>query len=242
MRLMRRTRETAERGIRSLRRRALVGACLGWLAGVALDERIFAVHAFGFDRERLETTMRERFGTPGVQALHEWLTLLQSQAERPLKSQLTAINAFWNRVVLGSEDSLIWGQPDYWATPLETLGKRAGDCDDYVIGKYFSLLYLGIPGEQLRFIYVRARLGGAGSTQSIAHMVLGHYATPQGEPLVLDNMTSDILPARDRPDLSPVFSFNAQGIYVPGKQPTPAQRISRWPDLLARMQQEGFMP
>ena len=40
----------------------------------------------------------------------------------------------------------------------------------------------------------------------------------------------------------PVFSFNAQGIYVPGKQPTPAQRISRWPDLLARMQQEGFMP
>ena len=141
-----------------------------------------------------------------------------------------------------SEDAIVWGQPDYWATPLESLGKRAGDCEDYVIGKYFSLLHLGVAGAQLRFIYVRARIGGAGSTQSVAHMVLGYYETPQSEPLVLDNMLNEILPARERPDLGPVFSFNAQGIYVPGKQPTSAERISRWPDLLARMQQEGFMP
>ncbi|MGB6100029.1 MAG: transglutaminase-like cysteine peptidase [Comamonas sp.] len=243
MQLVRRTSETAEGGTGAWRRRVLLCACAGWLAGAAaLDGCLPKAHAFGFDRERLETTMRERFGAPGVQRLREWLALLQAQAARPLKARLAAVNEFWNRVVLSSEDISVWGQSDYWATPLESLGKRAGDCEDYVIGKYFSLLYLGMPGEQLRFIYVRARIGGVGSAQSIAHMVLGYYETPQGEPLVLDNMINDILPARDRPDLTPVFSFNAGGIYLPGRQPTPAERISRWPDLLARMQQEGFMP
>ena len=71
-------------------------------------------------------------------------------------------------------------------------------------------------------------------------MVLGYYETPNGEPLILDNMTSSIAPAAQRADLTPVFSFNAQGIFVPGGQATPADRISRWPDLLARMRQEGI--
>ena len=225
-----------------VRRRALLRAG-GALVFAALGRHLApAAHALQFDSAKLQASMRERYGADGVAALNEWLALLQAQAGKPRQAQLAAVNAFWNRIVMGSEDSIVWTQQDYWATPLESLGKRAGDCEDYVIGKYFSLLHLGAPGEQLRFIYVRARIGGAGSTQSVAHMVLGHYETPQSEPLVLDNMINEILPARERPDLSPVFSFNAQGIYVPGKQPTPAERISRWPDLLARMQQEGFMP
>ena len=224
------------------RRRAMLRAG-GVLVFAALGRRLTPeARAFAFDSAKLQATMRERYGADGVAALNEWFALLQAQAGRPRKAQLAAVNAFWNRIVIGSEDTIVWGQQDYWATPLEALGKRAGDCEDYVIAKYFSLLHLGVPGEQLRFIYVRARIGGTSSTQSVAHMVLGYYETPQSEPLVLDNMVNDILPARERPDLSPVFSFNAQGIYVPGKQPTPAQRISRWPDLLARMQQEGFMP
>ena len=224
------------------RRRALLRAG-GALVFAALGHHLApAARAFQFDSAKLQASMRERYGADGVAALNEWLALLQTQAGRPRQAQLAAVNAFWNRIVMGSEDSIVWTQQDYWATPLESLGERAGDCEDYVIGKYFSLLHLGLAGEQLRFIYVRARIGGAGSTQSVAHMVLGYYETPQSEPLVLDNMLNEILPARERPDLGPVFSFNAQGIYVPGKQPTSAERISRWPDLLARMQQEGFMP
>ena len=137
---------------------------------------------------------------------------------------------------------MLWSQPDYWATPLETLGKGAGDCEDYVIGKYFSLLRLGVAVEKLRLIYVRARLGGAGSTQSIAHMVLGYYETPAAEPLVLDSLLDNIMPASQRKDLTPVFSFNAQGVYVAGAQPASVDRITRWRDLLARMKQEGFLP
>ncbi len=198
--------------------------------------------AFDFDASRLQTGMQSRYGAKGAQALRQWLDMLQQQAGKPLQQQLPAVNQFWNRAVVQTEDSVLWSQPDYWATPVETLGRGAGDCEDYVIGKYFSLLRLGVAEENLRLIYVRARMGGVGSTQSIAHMVLGHYATPTAEPLVLDSMLDPILPSSQRRDLTPVFSFNAQGVYVAGAQPSPVERITRWSDLLARMRQEGFLP
>ena len=198
--------------------------------------------ALDFDASRMHASMQSRYGAPGAKALNAWLAMLDGQKNKPLQQQLSAVNEFWNRAVVQTDDSMLWAQPDYWATPLETLGKGAGDCEDYVIGKYFSLQRLGVPIEKLRLIYVRARMGGVGSTQSIAHMVLGYYEVPTAEPLVLDSMVDFLLPASQRTDLTPVFSFNAQGVYVAGAQPASVDRITRWRDLLARMKQEGFLP
>lgn len=196
-----------------------------------------------FDVAMLERTMRTRYGAQGVQRLQNWLGVLQEQRGLTQEQQLERVNDFWNKIVLASDDPTVWGEADYWATPLESLGKRSGDCEDFVIGKYFTLLHLGVPVEKLRLVYVRARIGGLGSTQSIAHMVLGFYPTPDATPLVLDNLVGEILPASERGDLTPVFSFNGQGIYVPGaSQKAPVERIGRWQGLLVRMQQEGFRP
>lgn len=200
------------------------------------------VHALDFQVQLMRQTMQQRFGDAGVQRLDAWLDFLNQHANVQGRLQLQAVNDYWNRAVIGSEDVQIWGEAEYWATPLETLGKRAADCEDFVIGKYFSLLKLGVPVEKLRFIYVRARMGGIGSTQSIAHMVLGYYETPQSEPLVLDNLVGSMLPASQRNDLTPVFSFNAQGIYVAGAQPSSVSRIGRWQGLMEKMKQEGFVP
>lgn len=213
----------------------------GMLGVLALQAQSGAV-ALDFDEGRLQGSMQSRYGAAGVQRLGQWLAMLQTQKSRPLSQQLPAVNEFWNRAVVQTDDSLLWSQPDYWATPLETLGKGAGDCEDYVVGKYFSLLRLGVPAEKLRLIYVRARMGGVGSTQSIAHMVLGYYEVPTGEPLVLDSMVDFLQPSSQRKDLTPVFSFNAQGVYVAGAQPSSVDRITRWRDLLTRMKQEGFLP
>lgn len=213
----------------------------GMLGVLALQAQPDAV-ALDFDEGRLQGRMQSRYGAAGVQRLGQWLAMLTAQKSRPLSQQLPAVNEFWNRAVVQTEDSMLWAQPDYWATPLETLGKGAGDCEDYVIGKYFSLLRLGVPGDKLRLIYVRARMGGVGSTQSIAHMVLGYYEVPTAEPLVLDSMVDFLLPSSQRKDLTPVFSFNAQGVYVAGAQPSSVDRITRWRDLLTRMKQEGFLP
>ena len=183
-----------------------------------------------------------RYGVRGERAAQAWLQLMRSGHDLPERDKLTRVNEFWNRSVLSSEDSRVWNQTDYWATPLQTLGVGAGDCEDYVIGKYFSLVGMGVSPEKLQLIYVRARMGGPGSRESVAHMVLGYYATPNAVPLVLDNLVSSILPATQRRDLIPVFSFNTSGVYVDGKSSAPIERIGRWSDLMSRMESEGIRP
>jgi len=157
--------------------------------------------------------------------------------------QCEQVNQFINRHVRYREDIDHWQQTDYWATPMETLGSRGGDCEDFTIAKYMTLLKLGVPNERLRLIYVRAAIGGANSSVSQAHMVLGYYATPDAVPLILDNLVTRVLPANQRADLKPVFSFNSVGLWVgnnPESQADPTARLSRWRDVLARMQAEGF--
>ncbi len=224
-------------------RRLLRRACLAiTLSLVFAYVAAPTIAALEFDALRIQQTAQSRFGPSAARAVSGWLALLAQHRATPESQQLRVVNNFWNTEVRGGEDKDIWRETDYWATPLETLGKQAGDCEDFVIAKYFSLVHMGIPPEKLRLIYVRARIGGMGSTQSIAHMVLGYYETPESDPLVLDNLSTSIMPASQRRDLTPVFSFNAQGIYVAGAAPASPDRISRWRGVLARMQQEGFVP
>ncbi|AOB33592.1 transglutaminase [Bordetella sp. H567] len=196
--------------------------------------------ALELDSARLEQVAASRYGGKGAHAVAAWLQLLQDDAALAEADKLSSVNNFWNRRLMQAEDQTIWGQADYWATPLEALGKGAGDCEDFVIGKYFSLIKLGVPTSKLRFVYVRARIGGPESSEQIAHMVLAYYSTADAVPLVLDSLISDILPASQRRDLTPVFSFNADGVYVDGKHAAPVDRIGRWRDLLQRMAREGI--
>lgn len=159
--------------------------------------------------------------------------------------KLKKTNEFINRNVRFVDDIGNWGQNDYWATPLETLGKGQGDCEDYVIAKYYSLVLLGVPADRLRLIYVQARTGSGSASPAQAHMVLAYYSEPDEEPWVLDNLVGEVRLASRRPDLSPVFSFNAKGIFsgTGGQVVAPAVgagRLSRWEDLLKRVASEGF--
>jgi predicted transglutaminase-like cysteine proteinase len=125
------------------------------------------------------------------------------------------------------------------------LGRSAGDCEDFAIAKYFTLREAGVDADKLRLIYVRAKTGSTDSAPTQAHMVLAYYAQAESEPLVLDNLIGDIRPASRRPDLVPVFSFNAKGVFtgISAKDATPAGgtgRLSRWEELLKRARAEGF--
>ncbi|MOA43139.1 hypothetical protein D3C78_1652620 [compost metagenome] len=73
-------------------------------------------------------------------------------------------------------------------------------------------------------------------------MVLTYYASPSAEPLVLDNLVGEIRPASQRRDLLPVYAFNAEGLYLPGKngKKSDSKKLSRWQDLLKKMRAEGF--
>lgn len=202
-----------------------------------------ALKVAAVDFDRMQRVISQRFGTVAVASLQDWQRLLQESTDQPAPAKLQQVNDFFNRRIRFGEDQEIWGQSDYWATPMETLGRGAGDCEDFTIAKYFTLLLLGIPEEKLRLIYVQARLGGANSSITQAHMVLAFYPTPEAEPLILDNLINDLQPASRRPDLQPVFSFNRQGLWQGASGARGAggpSSLSRWEQLLKRARAEGF--
>ncbi|GAA5316039.1 MAG: hypothetical protein AseanaTS_12440 [Candidatus Pelagadaptatus aseana] len=45
-------------------------------------------------------------------------------------------------------------------------------------------------------------------------MVLAYYPSPEAEPLILDNINKKVLPASQRKDLLPVYSFNAKNLWL----------------------------
>jgi len=203
---------------------------------------LLAVGHATFDPHKLQTLMQERYGSEGVLIFSAWKNMLAQTYSSTELAQLEQVNQFFNQRLQFTDDYLLWQEKDYWATPLQTMGKRGGDCEDFVIAKYVSLLKLGMPADKLRLIYVRAHLPGTGEVQ--AHMVLGYYATPDAIPLILDNLQPTITSAEQRSDLTPVFSFNSQGLWIGDTASTssPTARLSRWRDVLQRMQQEGLAP
>ncbi len=137
--------------------------------------------------------------------------------------KLHGVNDFYNKVPYLS-DLKNWKKNDYWSTPFEFLGHDKGDCEDYVIAKYFALRYLGIPSEKLYFSYVKSL------KYRQAHMVLTYFETPKVIPLVLDNYEPKILPASARRDLRPVYNFNGEALFrasKKGKQGKPMQRTDK---------------
>jgi len=186
-----------------------------------------------------------RVGPGAVAALPALQALLRADGPQGDAAWLDAVNGFFNRRLAFQSDALVWGVEDHWASPLEALDKAAGDCEDYAIAKFFTLLAAGVPGDRLRLVYVRAlRRLPAGATVSEAHMVLAYYPQPGADPLVLDNLRPEILPASRRTDLTPVFSFNHVGLWMgAGAAPAgdPLARLSRWREVLAKARAEGFL-
>lgn len=174
----------------------------------------------------------------GRHRIDAWQRLLSTEKQISEREKLEVVNQFFNHQIRYEEDIDNWHEIDYWATPIESLGKGAGNCKDYAIAKYFSLRHLGVPNEKLLITYVKAlRLNRA-------HMVLTYYPSPNAEPLVLDSLIDAIKPASQRTDLLPVYAFNGEGLWLPGakgnKRVGDTKRLSRWQDVLRKMQAEGF--
>ena len=115
--------------------------------------------------------------------------------------KLSHINSFLNKI-LPAQDISVNSSTDYWATPKEFLVQGHGDCEDYAIAKYFTLLELGIKKENLYFSVVSVK-----GSKSL-HMVLLYVEDKNQTPLVMDNLSSKVIFLNQRKDLTPNFAFN----------------------------------
>ncbi|WP_244896781.1 transglutaminase-like cysteine peptidase [Vibrio panuliri] len=181
--------------------------------------------------QRLVDSVTRVYGERAGLRVTTWRNEMRVYRGLSEREQLTRVNQFFNQLNFVNDDKL-WGKNDYWATPLEFLGSNAGDCEDFTIAKYFSLLELGVSDKKLRLIYVKAL------SLNQFHMVLAYYSHPAAEPLILDNINPEIMTATKRRDLLPIYSFNGSNLWLMksknGQLAGKSSRLSLWNDLRAR--------
>ena len=196
------------------------------------------------DLDKMQSLALSRYGPDTEQTVVDWRQLIDKIQPLAEDKKLVAVNDFFNARIRWVEDIDNWGENDYWATPLETMARRKGDCEDFSIAKFVTLLLAGVEMEKLRITYVKAQMGGRLSKKYVAHMVLAYYPTPSGDPMILDNMVDSVRPASRREDLKPVFGFNSKGLWVGGSTAPatkdPGAKLSRWRDVLQRLSADGL--
>ncbi len=112
--------------------------------------------------------------------------------------QLEKVNAYMNQAKY-VVDQVNYQVDDYWATPGQFFAKM-GDCEDYAIAKYLTLLALGWDSAKLRVVAVQDM------NLKIPHAVL---AITQGdEVFILDNQIQQVMAAEKIKHYRPIYSVN----------------------------------
>jgi predicted transglutaminase-like cysteine proteinase len=92
---------------------------------------------------------------PCPTAARRFLSIVENGRQRQGRALLGEINRAINLSIRPMSDLAQYGVEDYWASPLESLGSGAGDCEDYAIAKYVALEESGIAPTDLQLEIVR---------------------------------------------------------------------------------------
>ncbi len=194
----------------------------------------FSSHAFEITPE-LVYLVAAKYGQAAVHRLEDLRSVIEKSRHKNERMKIKAVNDYFNRFPY-SRDIIVWKKEDHWATPIEMLGMHGADCEDYSIAKYFTLREMGVPVEKLQIMYLQLKPNDVNQP----HMVLAYYETPTASPLILDNMEEDILPADAREDITPIYSFNSEGVWLlnsrgKGRRISSSSRIKLWSDMNMRL-------
>jgi predicted transglutaminase-like cysteine proteinase len=194
---------------------------------------LIASKTFNISESQLNS-ISSKYGSSGKNRVEAWDSMIESSKNESLLNKIKNVNDFFNQITYKT-DAAHWKQKDYWATPFEFMGTGAGDCEDYAIAKYFSLVKLGIPDDKLRITYVIYKKTNSRFEQ--AHMVLTYYHKTGAEPVILDNINRTLQLASKRNDLKPVYSFNASGLWqakTKGDTRVGDNNLKSWKNLMDR--------
>lgn len=194
---------------------------------------IYAAQTTQIDNKEIIDALDKTYGKRAAIRGNAWVKILTQSDPLTDLEKLEKVNRFFNHFHF-IDDIKLWGVNNYWATPIEFIGVNGGDCEDYSIAKYYTLLELGVPDEKMRITMVRA------VHLNQYHMVLAYYDTPASVPLILDNIDGEIKPATKRNDLLPVYSFNGTQLWLNkekgrGILAGNSKRLKRWTSLKKRL-------
>ena len=78
------------------------------------------------DYTKMESAMSTKYGAEGLERLKAWSVLMNNLKTETADAatKVDRINEFFNRQVTWGSDAKVWGDKDYWATPIETVLRR----------------------------------------------------------------------------------------------------------------------
>lgn len=133
-----------------------------------------------------------------TEKINKWHIFLDSIRSKNPDEQIKAVNNYMNRVpYISDKDN--YGVGDYWATLAEFL-ERGGDCEDYALAKYFSLLELGFDAKQMKIVILYDRSKG------LDHTVLA--LTWDGKTEILDNQSRYVRDADALQHYKPIYAIS----------------------------------
>ena len=145
-------------------------------------------------------------GTPGAKQPNDFKSyraILDQVKDERRARQIPKVNFMVNRLLSYRDDIHLWKAREYWASPVESLTRRAGDCEDYAILKYALLRDLGVADKDMRIVVLR----DTAARQYHAVLSVKH----DGKWLVLDNRFSRVRFERDLPNYKVLYTVNAEG-------------------------------
>lgn len=193
--------------------------------------------------EKLLEEIKQRYGKFAYNRVKSYLETVHSLKYATESKKLKRMNVFLNWLV-SEKDSVIWKQEDYWASREEFLLRGRGDCEDYVIAKYFTFRDLGIDNDKLYLAVVYNKYNRED------HAVLLYYPDQKALPVVLDNINPKLLPLNQRNDLELKYVFNSEGLrefesngrLKPGDVTGGKKLYGSFVEVQKRMKQNRFFP
>jgi len=187
-----------------------------------------------FTNNELDSIKKE-LGEISKNRVNDYDKTVKSFTKYPKQKQLIRVNFYLNQL-LPQVDMLNQKTSDHWETPKEFLKCGYGDCEDYAIIKYFTLIKLGFDKDKLFITTVYEQYSGG------YHMVLSYFNSKNKPPLILDNLSFRVLDLQTRKDLKADIFINESGNYKLTKENKLIRTTKpslKFLDLLKRIKKEN---
>jgi predicted transglutaminase-like cysteine proteinase len=145
----------------------------------------------------------DRDGCASAAAL-KFLDIVDAARSREGRARLGEINRAINLAIRPVGDLTQHGEIDVWSSPLATLDRGAGDCEDYAIAKFTALRRAGLSPDDLRIVVLHDTVHGEDHAVAAARL--------DGRWLLLDNRRMAMVEDANVRNFRPTFAIGEHGV------------------------------
>ena len=167
----------------------------------------------------------------------KFLDIVDAARAREGRARLGEINRAINLAIRPASDLAQNGEIDVWSSPLATLARGSGDCEDYAIAKFTALRRAGLPADDLRIVVLHDTIHGEDHAVAAARL--------DGRWLTLDNRRMAMVWDADVRNLRPTFVIGQHGVMRYADAPLladAADRSDTTPVIVSALSQPDLAP